>query len=165
MVGIRDVGMSKCADTCQHADNVQMVCIKEADSDGTCWHMSAHISICQHMSACPNVLTHASMKVRSKWFVSEVPRVMLYVGTCRPISAHVGTCQHVHMCWHTLGYQITAVGKWGWIKSGARKKVEISLREVVSNKRVSWKKFWYLLQNYYILLEDMENSNKSGGIY
>ena len=65
---------------------------------------------------------------------------------------------------YTLGYKITAVGTWGWIKSGARKKVKISLREVVSNKRLSRKKFWYLLQNYFILLEDMENFIKSGGI-
>ena len=72
------VGMSKCADACQHADKVQRVRIRYAESDGTCWHMSA----------CPHVLTHASMQIRSKGFVSDMPRVMV----------HVGTCRHVHMC-------------------------------------------------------------------
>ena len=138
------VGMSKCADTCQHADKLQRVRIRDAESDGTCWHMSAHISTCrhisahvgkskcadtcqhegkvqmigitgaesdvicrhisahvgtyQHMSACPHVLTHTSMEVRSKWLVSEGPRMMSYVGTCRHMSAHISTCRHVHMC-------------------------------------------------------------------
>ena len=64
----------------------------------------------------------------------------------------------------TLGYRIRAVGKCEWIKGGARKNVKIALREVVSNKRVFRKEFWYLLQNYNILLIFVENSNKSGGI-
>ena len=89
------VGMSKCADTCQHADKVQMVGIRDAESDGTCWHMAAHISTCRHISARAKVLTHASMQVRSKWFVSEVPRVMLYFGTYRHMSTHISTCRHI----------------------------------------------------------------------
>ena len=95
-----------------------MIGIRGAESDATCWDMSAHIS--GNMSACPHVLTHASMEQRSKWLVSEVPRMMSYVGTCQHILAHVGmsTCadtywiaDHVQMigiigaesdvtCWH-----------------------------------------------------------------
>ena len=59
------VGMSLCADTCQHGIEVQMVGIRGAESDATCRHMSAHFGM-------PYVLTHGSMHIRSKWFVSEV---------------------------------------------------------------------------------------------
>ena len=74
-----------------------MIGIRGAESDATCWHMSAHIS--GHMSACPHVLTHASMEQRSKWLVSEVPRMMSYVGTCQHILAHVGMSTCADTCW------------------------------------------------------------------
>ena len=78
------VGMSRCADTCQHADKILRVV-----SDMP--RVMVHVGTCRHMSACPHVLTHASLEVRSKWLVSEVPRVKSHVGTCRHMSAHVGT--------------------------------------------------------------------------
>ena len=88
------VGMSTCADTCQHADKVQMIGITCAEIDVTCSHISAHIGM-------STSLTHASMQIRSKWLVLEVSRVMLHVGTYRDMSAHISTYQCVHMCWHT----------------------------------------------------------------
>ena len=114
------VGMSICADTCQHADKVQMVGSRGAESDATCWHMStcpnvlthasmqisevpgvvstcwhipAHVSTCWHMTVCAYVLTHVSMEIRLKWLVSEVLIVMSHVGTCRHVSAHINTCR------------------------------------------------------------------------
>ena len=67
------VDMSNCADTCQQHASTQrssegfvsdmprvMVHI------GTCRHISAHVRSYQHMSACPNVLTHASLELGSK---------------------------------------------------------------------------------------------------
>ena len=57
------IGMYTCADTYQHGGKVQMVGIRGAESDATCWHMSAHVGTYQHMSACPYVLTHASMQI------------------------------------------------------------------------------------------------------
>ena len=93
-------GMSACVDTCQLADKVQIVCIRDAESDATCWHISGHVGTYQHMSACPRVLTHASVQIRFKWLVSEVLRVVSHVGTYWHMSAHISTCRHVHMCWH-----------------------------------------------------------------
>ena len=60
------VGMYTCADTYQHGGKVQMVGIRGAESDATCWHMSAHVGTYQHMSACPYVLTHASMQIKGQ---------------------------------------------------------------------------------------------------
>ena len=76
-----------------------MIGITGAESDVTCRHISSHVGTYQHMSACPHVLTHVSVQIRSALLVSEVPRVMVHVGTCRHTSAHVGmsacadTCQ------------------------------------------------------------------------
>ena len=115
MVGIRDVGtcrhisahvgMSKCADTCQHADNVQMVCIKEADSDGTCWHMSAHISTCRHMPAhvgmskCADTCQHAGkiqmVCIRGAESDAICWHISAHVGPYQHMSAHIGTCRHI----------------------------------------------------------------------
>ena len=96
------LGMSTRADTCQHGGKVQMAGIRGAESGVTCWHMSADVDTYRHMSACPYVLTLVSMGIRSKWLVSEVPRMMSHVGTCRHMSAHISTCRHVHMCWDIL---------------------------------------------------------------
>ena len=85
------VSMSTCADICQHADKIQLIGIIWAKNDVTCRHMSAHVGTYQHMLACPYVLTHGSVEIRPKWFVSEMPRVMLHVGTCR----HMSACPHV----------------------------------------------------------------------
>ena len=79
-------------------------------------HMSAHVGTYQYMSACPQVLIHASIQIKSKWSLSEVSRLMSHVGTCRHISPHVGmstcadTCQHAKQgsngwyqrCWKWL---------------------------------------------------------------
>ena len=46
------VGMSTCADTYWNADHVQMIGIIGAESDVTCWHMSAHISTYRHVHMC-----------------------------------------------------------------------------------------------------------------
>ena len=65
------------------------------------------------MSACPHVLTHASMQRRSKGFVSEMPRVVVHFGTCRHISAHVGTYQHMSECPNVLTHASMQVrSKW-----------------------------------------------------
>ena len=72
-----------------------MIAITAFEINVKCWHMSAHVGTYQHMSACQNVLTHASMqdKVQMVGLVSEVRRVVSHVGTCRHMSAHVGTYQ------------------------------------------------------------------------
>ena len=97
------IGMFTCADTYQHGGKVQMVGISDDESDATC----------RHMSACPNVLTRASMQIRTKWFASEMPRVMVHVGTCQHISAHVGTYQHMSACPNVLTHASMQVSsKW-----------------------------------------------------
>ena len=58
---------------------------------GTCRHMLAHIGTYQHISACPQILTHASIQKRSKWLQSEVSRLMSHVGTCQQMLAHIST--------------------------------------------------------------------------
>ena len=74
---------------------------------GTCPRMSAYVGTYQHMSACPNVLTRASMQGKVQmvgirgaesgftcWYIPA------HVSTYRHISAHVGmstdtdTCQY-----------------------------------------------------------------------
>ena len=96
------VGMSTCADTYWNADHVQMIGIMGAESDVTC----------RHMSACPYVLTNASMQIISKWLASQMPRVMLHVGTYRHMSAHISTCRHMSTCADTcqLGGKVQMLG-------------------------------------------------------
>ena len=56
-------------------------------------HMSAHIGTYQHMSACPNVLTHTSMQDK----VHMVGIKGAESGfTCWHMSAHISTGRHVH---------------------------------------------------------------------
>ena len=78
------VDMSTYADTYDNRMQVEMVCIRDAESD----------TKYGHMSACSQVLTQSSMQTRSKWGVSEVPRGDANV-TCWHVSAHVGTYQHM----------------------------------------------------------------------
>ena len=98
--------MSAQVSTCRHVmcwhmqDKIPMVGIRGAESGFTCWHMPGHVGTYQHMSACPQVLTHASIWIRSKWSLSEVSRLMSHVGTCHHMPAHISTCRHVHSCWH-----------------------------------------------------------------
>ena len=116
--------MSICADTCQHAGEIQMVCMWGAESDAIWWHMSAHISTCRHISAyvgmskCADTCQHAD-KVQMVCI-----RDAESYATCWHISAHVGmstcadTCQHGGkvqlvgirgaesdvICWHMLAH-------------------------------------------------------------
>ena len=64
--------------------------------------MLAHVGTYQHMSACPQILTHASNQIRSKCSLSEVTRLMSHVGTCRHMSTYVGTYQHMSACPNVL---------------------------------------------------------------
>ena len=90
--------------TSDHSEYRAVPGTKGAESDATCWHISAHVGTYQHMSACPHVLTHTRIKIRSKWLVSEVPRMMLHIGTRRYMSAHVGTYQPMPVCPYVLTY-------------------------------------------------------------
>ena len=87
--------------------------------------MSTHVGTYQHMSACPNVLTHASKQIRSKGFVSEVPRVMVHVGTCRHISAHVGTYQHMSACPNVLTHTSMQIRSNGFVSDIPRVMVQV----------------------------------------
>ena len=98
------VGMSKCADTCQHADKDQMVCIRDAESDGSCWHMSPHISPCRHISAhvgmskCADTCQHAGKLQMVCIRRAESDAI------CWHMSAHISTCRHISACPHVLAY-------------------------------------------------------------
>ena len=51
------ISVSICADTCQHADKVQIIGIRGGENDVTCRHMSTcyqmskHADMCRHMCA------------------------------------------------------------------------------------------------------------------
>ena len=74
-----------------------MIAIRGGVVNVTCPHMSAHVGIYQHMSACSNVLTHASMQNRFQMVGIKGAESGF---TCRHMSAHAGmstdtdTCQH-----------------------------------------------------------------------
>ena len=72
-------------------------------------HMSADVDTYRHMSACPYVLTHVSMEIRSKWLVSEVPRMMSHVGTCRHMSAGVGMSTCADTYWNADHVQMICI--------------------------------------------------------
>ena len=57
--------------------------------------MLAHVGTYQHMSACPNVLTHASMQDK---FQMVGIRGAESGFTCWHMPAHVGTYQHMSAC-------------------------------------------------------------------
>ena len=103
------------SDTCQHGTEVQMVGTQALLTQGN-WSalhrgrdspvMSLILLeeyslglVIRNSTARSGTLTCGS----EAWgLVSEVPRMMSYVGTCRHMSAHFSTCRHVHMCWHIL---------------------------------------------------------------
>ena len=69
-----------------------MIAISGVEVNVTCWHMSAHVGTYQHMSACLNVLTHASMQDK---FQMVGIRGAESGFTCWHMSAHISTCRHV----------------------------------------------------------------------
>ena len=99
------VAMSKFADTCQHADELQRVRIRDAESDGTCWHMSAHISTCRHISAhvgmfkCADTYQHGDklqrVRIRDAESDGTCWHTSAYFGPYQHMSAHIGTCRYI----------------------------------------------------------------------
>ena len=74
---------------------------------GTCRQMSGHIGTYQHMSTCPNVLTHANMQdtfqmvgIRGAESGFTCWHIPAHVGTCWHISAHVGMSTGADRCRH-----------------------------------------------------------------
>ena len=83
-----------CADICQHVPSLTASLIPTIWTL-SCQPMSAHISTCRHAQMCWHV---PACKVRFKWLLSEVLRVVSHVGTYRHMSAHIGTYQHMSAC-------------------------------------------------------------------
>ena len=59
--------------------------------------MLAHVGTYQHMSACPNVLTHAN--IQDKFQMVDI-RGAESGFTCWHMSTRISTCRHVHKCLH-----------------------------------------------------------------
>ena len=74
-----------------------MTAIRGVEINVTCRHMSAHAGTYQHISACPNVLTHANMQ---DTFQMVGIRGAESGFTCWHMSAHVGMSTGADTCLH-----------------------------------------------------------------
>ena len=105
--------MSIYADTCQHADKVEMVGIRGDESDATCWHISAHISACRHISAhvgmstCADTYQHGGKVQMDGIRDDEIDATCRR--TCRHISAHVGMSKCADTCQHADEVQMVCI--------------------------------------------------------
>ena len=72
-----------------------MIAIRGVVVNVTCRHMSAHAGTYQHTSACPNLLTHASLQDK---FQMVGIRSAESGFTCSHMPAHVGTYQQMPAC-------------------------------------------------------------------
>ena len=80
-----------------------MTAIRGVEINVTCRHMSAHAGTYQHMSACPNVLTHVS--IQDKFQMADI-RV-----------AESGlTCWHMSACPNVLTDASSKIS-FKWLKS------------------------------------------------
>ena len=68
--------------------------------------MSAHVGTHQHMSACPNVLTHVSIQDKSQMADIRGAESGL---TCRHMSAHIGMSKCADRCQQQDKFQMVEI--------------------------------------------------------